>query len=104
MLSCNCIFSRLLAGMSNIRIAGSTTEENSHGLSWPQFRWQDGRLIKPLATARLKQGRLLGSMARLGVNLKLEAQLDTLTEDFIKSSEIEGEVLDRNAVRRASLR
>ena len=66
---------------------------------WPHFRWQDGRLIEPLATARLKQGRLLGSMARLGFNLKLEAQLDTLTEDVIKSSEIEGEVLDRNSVR-----
>jgi Fic family protein len=66
---------------------------------WPNFRWDDRRLIEPLAVARLKQGRLLGSMARLGFDLKLEAQLEALTEDIIKSSEIEGEVLDRNSVR-----
>ena len=66
---------------------------------WPDLTWDDGRLLKPLAAARLKQGRLLGSMARLGFDLKLEAQLEALTEDVIKSSEIEGEVLDRDSVR-----
>ena len=66
---------------------------------WPEFRRQDSRLLEPLAAARLKQGRLLGMMARLGFDLKLEAQLETLTEDVIKSSEIEGEVLDRASVR-----
>ena len=68
-------------------------------LSWPAFRWEDTRLLAPLATARLKQGRLLGSMARLGFDLKQEAQLEALTEDVIKSSEIEGEILDRASVR-----
>jgi Fic family protein len=66
---------------------------------WPDFRWDDARLLKPLAAARLKQGRLLGSMAWLGFDLKLEAQLEALTEDVIKSSEIEGEILDRSSVR-----
>lgn len=66
---------------------------------WPTFRWDDRRLIEPLGIARLKQGHLLGSMARLGFEPKLVAQLETLTEDVIKSSEIEGEVLDREAVR-----
>ena len=66
---------------------------------WPHLTWDDGRLLEPLAAARLKQGRLLGSMARLGFDLKLEAQLEALTEDVIKSSEIEGEVLDRDSVR-----
>ncbi len=66
---------------------------------WPAFRWDDAQLIEPLAAARLKQGRLLGSMARLGFDLKIEAQLETLTEDALKSSEIEGEVLDRSSVR-----
>jgi Fic family protein len=50
---------------------------------WPDFRWDDARLLKPLAAARLKQGRLLGSMAWLGFDLKLEAQLEALTEDVI---------------------
>lgn len=66
---------------------------------WPNFRWEDARLLEPLAAARLKQGRLLGGMARLGFDLKLEAQLEALTEDVIKTSEIEGEDLDRISVR-----
>ena len=66
---------------------------------WPNLRWQDARLLEPLAAARLKQGHLLGSMARIGFSLQLEAQLNALTEDAIKSSEIEAEVLDRNSVR-----
>ncbi len=66
---------------------------------WPQFTWDDGRLLEPLAAARLKQGRLLGGMASLGFDLKLEAQLEALTEDVIKSSEIEGEILERDSVR-----
>ncbi len=66
---------------------------------WSNFHRNDSRVLEPLAAARLKQGHLLGVMARLGFDLKLEAQLETLTEDVIKSSEIEGEVLDRASVR-----
>ena len=66
---------------------------------WPNFRWDDGRLLEPLGAARFKQGRFLGSMARLGFDLKLETRLEALTEDVVKSSEIEGEILDRGSVR-----
>jgi Fic family protein len=66
---------------------------------WPHFTWKDQGLLEPLAAARLKQGRLLGRMASLGFDLQIEAQLVTLTEDVIKSSEIEGDVLDRDSVR-----
>ena len=66
---------------------------------WPHFTWDAGRLLEPLAAARLKQGRLLGSMARIGFDLRLEAQLEALTEDIVKTSEIEGDVLDRESVR-----
>jgi Fic family protein len=66
---------------------------------WPHFEWDDGRLIAPLGEARLKQGRLLGRMASLGLDLKREAQLQATTEDVVKSSEIEGERLDREDVR-----
>ena len=66
---------------------------------WPNLTWDDRTLIEPLAAARLKQGRLLGGMASLGFDFKLEAQLVALTEDVVKSSEIEGEVLDRDGVR-----
>ncbi len=67
--------------------------------NWPEFSWDAQRILEPLAIARHQQGLLLGRMAGLGFDLKLEAALATLTEDVIKSSEIEGEVLDRNSVR-----
>ena len=47
---------------------------------WPHLNWDNGRLLEPLSAARLKQGRLLGGMASLGFDLKLEAHLEALTE------------------------
>ena len=66
---------------------------------WPAFQWSAERLAARLAQVRHKQGRLLGRMESLGFNLKAEASLQALTEDVVKSSEIEGEILDRNQVR-----
>ncbi|MDD1532692.1 MULTISPECIES: Fic family protein [unclassified Bradyrhizobium] len=66
---------------------------------WPAFNWNVQRIADRLAAVRHKQGRLLGRMERLGFPLKAEATLQTLTEEVVKSSEIEGEVLDRDQVR-----
>ena len=66
---------------------------------WPRFHWDLQRIADRLAAVRHKQGRLLGRMERLGFSLKAEATLQTLTEEVVKSSEIEGEVLDRDQVR-----
>src|SRR5918995_892389 len=66
---------------------------------WPRFRWEDARVATPLATARHKQGRLVGQMEALGFKVKEEAVLRTLTDDVLKSSEIEGEKLDAGQVR-----
>ena len=66
---------------------------------WPQFRWQPEGLVEQLAAARHRQGRLVGRMGALGFDLCQEAVLDTLTEDVVKSSEIEGEMLDVEQVR-----
>lgn len=66
---------------------------------WPEFRWNDEGLVKLLAAVRHKQGRLVGRMESLGFKLRAEATLQTLTEEVVKSSEIEGEVLDREQVR-----
>ncbi|BBK36170.1 cell division protein Fic [Allostella sp. ATCC 35155] len=52
-----------------------------------------------LAAVRHRQGRLLGRMEALGFELRAEAVLQTLTEDVLKSSEIEGELLDKEQVR-----
>src|SRR4051812_12680372 len=66
---------------------------------WPRFRWHSERLAKQLAAVRLRQGRLIGRMQALGFRLQEEAVLTTLTEDVLKSSEIEGEILDKDQVR-----
>jgi Fic family protein len=66
---------------------------------WPQFHWMDESLATLLADVRHRQGRLLGRMEALGFRLREEAVLRTLTEDVVKSSEIEGEKLDTETVR-----
>lgn len=67
--------------------------------NWPNLRWNNERLAEPLAAVRHRQGRLIGRMEAFGFPLREEAVLRTLTEDVVKSSEIEGEVLDREQVR-----
>jgi len=66
---------------------------------WPEFRWSDDVLSVPLAAVRHRQGRLIGRMEALGFPFQAEALLHTLTDDVLKSSEIEGEVLDKEQVR-----
>ncbi len=66
---------------------------------WPAFAWNHGRLVEILAAARHRQGLLLGRMQALGFRLQEEASLKALTEDVLKSSEIEGETLDAAQVR-----
>lgn len=66
---------------------------------WPAFRWSNERLTERLAAVRHRQGRLLGRMEALGFPLRAEANLYSLTEEVIKSSAIEGEVLDKDQVR-----
>lgn len=66
---------------------------------WPAFRWDHDRLARPLAAARHLQGRLIGRMETLGFKVREEAVLRTLTEDVLKSSDIEGETLDADQVR-----
>ena len=66
---------------------------------WPRFHWDHRALVEPLAAVRHRQGRLIGHMEGLGFAMRGEALLQTLTEDVLKSSEIEGEQLDRDQVR-----
>lgn len=66
---------------------------------WPTFRWSDEQIAQSLAAVRHRQGRLIGRMEALGFPLQEEAVLHALTEDVLKSSEIEGEILDKDQVR-----
>jgi len=66
---------------------------------WPKFRWSEEKLAAQLGAVRHHQGLLTGRMGALGFKLRDEAVLATLTEDILKSSEIEGETLDKDQVR-----
>jgi Fic family protein len=68
-------------------------------LPWPRFRWSDEEIAKTLSDVHRRQGLLAGRMQTLGFHLQQEAELSTLTEEVLKSSEIEGEILDRDQVR-----
>jgi Fic family protein len=66
---------------------------------WPTFRWNKETILEQLIPIRHQQGLLIGKMKSLGFNLQQEAILQTLTQDVVKSSEIEGELLDTSLVR-----
>ena len=66
---------------------------------WPHFKWDYAKLAQKLAAVRNRQGRLSGRMEELGFRLRSEANLEALTEEVTQSSEIEGEVLNREQVR-----
>ena len=67
--------------------------------AWPRFTWSAGPIAAQLALVSRHQGRLIGRMAALGFPLRAEAVLESLTVEVIKSSEIEGELLDKQQVR-----
>lgn len=66
---------------------------------WPHFTWDKNTVSLKLAEARLLQGKLLGKMQSLGFELQTEATLSILTDDVVKTSEIEGESLNKSLVR-----
>ena len=66
---------------------------------WPEFKWDTDVVASPLADVRYRQGHLLGQMERLGFEGRREAELETLTVDVVKTSEIEGETLNPQQVR-----
>ena len=66
---------------------------------WPNYTWDVKRLTLKLADIRHRQGHLLGKMEYIGFNLRKEATLNTLTNDVVKSSAIEGENLNPQEVR-----
>lgn len=67
--------------------------------SWPHFTWNEQEIQVVLGKVRHLQGKLIGQMSALGFSEKEETILSTLTLDVIKSSEIEGELLNYEQVR-----
>ncbi len=66
---------------------------------WPNFTWDNDSLMTLLGSVRNAQGKLIGKMESIGFELRNQASLETITLDIIKSSEIEGEMLDSKQVR-----
>ncbi|WP_433490681.1 Fic family protein [Nocardia grenadensis] len=66
---------------------------------WPVFEYDAARLAAPLAEVAHQQGRLLGRLAETADSIQDEASLAVLTQDVVKTSEIEGELLDVASVR-----
>jgi Fic family protein len=66
---------------------------------WPKFNWDSKSIISPLSDVRHLQGKLVGKMEALGFKLRNEAVLETLTTEVLKTSEIEGQILDLDQVR-----
>jgi Fic family protein len=67
--------------------------------SWPNWRYDLAALAQPLADVSRSQGLLMGRLTDVGMLLRDQASLSALTEDVIKTSEIEGEHLNVESVR-----
>lgn len=66
---------------------------------WTEFEIDSKKILPLVGRVRNLQGQLAGKMEAIGFNLKNEAYLEALSLDVIKSSEIEGELLDLDQVR-----
>ena len=66
---------------------------------WPSLQFDLAVLAQPLADVSRAQGMLMGRLADVGMALRDQASLSVLTEDVIKTSEIEGEHLNALSVR-----
>ena len=65
----------------------------------PRFQWRTEEFAALLAAVRHRQGGLTGHIEGLGIDLRSEVKLTTLSGDVIKSSEIEWENLKKEKVR-----
>jgi Fic family protein len=67
--------------------------------NWPDLYWDEQHITRELLTIRHQQGKLIGKMNALGFELQEQAHVEMRTMDIVKSSEIEGELLDKPEVR-----
>ena len=67
--------------------------------TWAEFTWDNDKLITLLSEVRNHEGRILGLMDGLGFGIQNATSLDVMVEDVLRSSEIEGELLNADRVR-----
>ena len=66
---------------------------------WVHFEYDEASLLSPLSRLRMLQGKLLGKVSSLDIKLETEAQAAVLVEEAVRTAEIEGQKLNRDAVR-----
>ncbi len=66
---------------------------------WFDFKYNKAALLAPLSLLRVLQGKLLGRAASFDIKLGTEAQAMVLVEEAVRTAGIEGERLNRDAVR-----
>lgn len=67
--------------------------------AWPNFTWNDSELIILLSEVRNLEGKIHGMMSSLGFDIQSSTSLNIMTEDVLRSSEIEGVILNSDKVR-----
>ena len=65
----------------------------------PKFTWNDSDLITLLSEVRNLEGKIQSMMSGLGSDVQSSTSLDVMTEDVLRSSEIEGVILNSDRVR-----
>ncbi|MDR2293521.1 MAG: DUF4172 domain-containing protein [Prevotellaceae bacterium] len=65
----------------------------------PVIIWDNDALLNPLADVRYQQGRLIGTMNALAVDLQTEAIVETLTLDITKCAAMENIAIEEETVR-----
>lgn len=99
----NNLLNRRIFAVNNYYITANFSEPMGKYIyeykNWTDFQWQDRAINEVFGEVRLMQGKIIGQMNALGFTAKAEATLTALTLDVVKSSEIEGELLNFDQVR-----
>lgn len=83
----------------NLRMKSGDYKYIWQASDWPSWYFDLAALAGPMAEVSRAQGLLMGRLADVGMVLRDQASLATLTEDVVKTSEIEGEQLNVESVR-----
>jgi len=67
--------------------------------NWTNFIWDEVKIRDLFGEVKYLQGKLNGIMSTIGFSQKEDTLLNTFTFDILKSSEIEGELLNYDQVR-----
>jgi Fic family protein len=71
---------------------------------WPDFRHKAEAWARPLAAARLEQGKALGRLQEIGLTESVSVERQIWTDEAVATAAIEGEKLDLDTVRSSVMR